>query len=117
MRSVPIHLAVAESPRVTALRVEPDYALGALANLAQAPVMRQIVVVTSIAKDNHRGSLVDGADMVTDEVAEGSAEIRMGIDVDDIAFKRYVECFFYIVGAKALGNLTDIGDEHVAAHA
>src|SRR5215467_584500 len=81
MRRVAFHLAVAETPGVAALRVEPDDAAGALADFAQAPVVRQIVVVARVAQYDHRGALVDRADMVADKIAKRAAEIRMGVYV------------------------------------
>ena len=64
MNCVPFHLAVAESPRVAAFRIEPNYAPGALANFAQAPIMRQIVVIARIAQNDNRGPFVNRADMI-----------------------------------------------------
>src|ERR1700692_3353017 len=87
MRRIAFHLTIAEAPSVAALWVEPDDATGALADFAQAPVVRQIIVVARVAQHDHRGALVDRPDMVTNEIAEGAAEIGVRIDVDDIALE------------------------------
>src|SRR5579875_394525 len=67
MRSVALHLAVAEAPGVLAFRIEPDELLGAAFDFAQAPVVRQVVVVAPVAQHNHRGLHVDRADVVLHE--------------------------------------------------
>src|ERR1700730_840794 len=100
MRRVAFHLAVAETPGVAALWVEPDDTAGALADFAQAPVVRQIVVVTRIAQHDHRGALVDRPDMVAHEIAEGAAEIGMRVYVNDIAPELDVEGFLDVVVAE-----------------
>src|ERR1700674_1879229 len=88
MRRVAFHLAVAETPGIAALWVEPDDTAGALADFAQAPVVRQIIVVARVAQHDHRGALVDRPDMVAHEIAEGAAEIGMRIHVDEVALER-----------------------------
>src|SRR5579883_738183 len=117
MQSVALHLAIAESPCAAALGIEPDEPLGALANLAQAPVMRQVVVVARVAQNDHGGAPVDRADMVTHKGAEGVTEIRMGVHVYNITAERRVESLVEIAIAKLGRDLADLGDEHVAAHA
>src|SRR5579863_5514139 len=117
VRRVAFHLAIAETPGVAALGIEPDDTAGALANFTQAPVVRQIIIVARVAQHDHRGALVDRSDMVADEIAERAAEIRVRIDVDQVALERDVERLLDVVGAEVLGDLTDVGDEDEAAHA
>src|SRR3984893_9193028 len=116
MRRIAFHLAIAETPGVAALWVEPDDATGALADFAQTPVVRQIVIVARVAQHDHRGALVDRPDMVAHEIAEGAAEIGVRVYVNDIALERDVEGFLDVVGAEGLGDLADVGDEDEAAH-
>ena len=116
MRRVAFHLAIAEAPGVAALWIEPDDAAGALTDFTQAPIVRQIVVVARVAQHDNRGALVDRTNMVADEIAERAAEIRMRVNVDQIALERDVERFLDVVGTKMLGNFADVGDEDEAAH-
>src|SRR5262249_25233439 len=58
VRQIAIHFAVAEAPRQAILRVQPDHLLGALVNLLEHPLVRQIVVVARIAQDDHAGLIV-----------------------------------------------------------
>src|SRR5208283_1110759 len=117
VRGVAIHFAVAETTGIAAFRIKPDHFFGALADFTQAPIVREIVIVARVAEHDDGGALVDGAQMIGDEVAEGVAEIRVGIDVDDIALERDVERFVGVVVAKTLGYFSDVGDEDKAAHA
>src|SRR5277367_4732996 len=79
--------------------------------------MRQVVIVARITQHDNRGPLINGADMIGDEITERSAEVGVRVHIDNITLQRYVESFLHIVGAKTLGDLADIGDEHKAAHA
>src|ERR1700674_2917264 len=79
--------------------------------------MRQVVVVASVTQDDDRGPLVDGADMIGDEVAERAAKVRVRVHIDDITLECDVESFLHIVGAKTLRDLADIGYEDETAHA
>src|SRR5579864_2276583 len=105
VRAVAIHLAVAEAPGITALRIKPDDFFGALADFTQAPVMRQVVIVARVAEHDHSRALVDRANMIGDEVAERVAEVRMRVHVDDVALERDVERFLGVVVAEAFGDL------------
>src|SRR5580704_14826893 len=117
VRSVAIHLAVAEAPRVAALRIKPDHSFGALADFTQTPIVRQVVIVARVAEHDHGRPLVHRTQMVGDEVAERVAEVRVSVHVDDIALERDVERFLGVVVAEAFGHLADVGDENKAAHA
>src|SRR5208282_6301677 len=76
---VAFHLAVTEAPGVAAFRIQPDYPFRTLLNFAQAPVVRQIIVVARVAQHDHGRPLVDRSDMVGHETTERIAEIRMGV--------------------------------------
>src|SRR5258707_2325199 len=79
VRSIAIHLAVAEAPGIAALRIKPNDFFGALADFTQAPVMRQIVIVAGIAEDYHGRALVHRADVIRNEIAKRVAEVGMSI--------------------------------------
>src|ERR1035437_2031616 len=117
VRGVAIHFAVAEAPGIAAFRIKPDHFFGALADFTQAPFVREIVIVARVAEHDDGGALVDGAQMIGDEVAERVAEIRVGVYVDDVALECDVERFLGVIVAKAFGYFTDVGDEDEAAHA
>ena len=50
------------------------------------------------------------------ELLEGTAEIGMGKNVDDIAFQSGLDRGLDVVLFEELGHLADLGDEHETAH-
>src|SRR5579875_2081872 len=114
---VSLHFAVTETPGLPALGIEPDKLARALANLAQAPVVRKVVIVAPVAQHDDRGLLVDRGNMFLEEQPEGAPKVGMRIDVDDLAAQRQLQRRRGVVLAKMLGDLADIGDEYKAAHA
>src|SRR5262247_203312 len=81
-RRVERHHAVADAPAPLALGVEPDDALDALADLTDGPRLRVIVVVASVAEDEHGGLPVERLDLGTAEPAERVAEVGPAVVVD-----------------------------------
>src|ERR1051325_3406445 len=79
VRRVAIHLAVAEPPRHPVLGVQPDDLLRALLNVLQHPLVRQVVVVASVAEDDHGGALVTRGEMLAVEALEGAPEVGMRV--------------------------------------
>src|SRR5216683_1937585 len=116
VRRVTIHLAIAKAPGVAALRIKPDDLFGALLDFADAPIVRQVVVVARVAEHDHGGALVDRADVIGNEAAERVAEIRMRVHIDNVALEGDVERFLRVVIAEMFGDFADIGDENETAH-
>src|SRR6185369_1450355 len=64
IRQIAIHLAVAEAPGHAVLRVQPDELFRALADLLERPLVRQVVVVPSVAEHDHRRVTGDRGQMI-----------------------------------------------------
>src|SRR6266545_5878014 len=75
-RRVEWHDAVADPPPPLALGVQPDDPLHPLADLADGPGLRIVVVVAGIAQHEDRALAVEGFQLGPTEAAECVAEIR-----------------------------------------
>src|SRR5215469_6164645 len=104
MNRVAFHFAVAESPRIAALRIEPNYPPSALRDFPQRPVMRQIVVISRVAENDNCCPLINSADMVGRKITKRPSEIRMRVHINDITLERYVQRMFDIMHAEMLGH-------------
>src|SRR5262245_10303071 len=116
-RRVERHHAVANAPAPLALRVEPDDALDALADLPDGPRLGVVVVVAGVPEDQHGGLPVERVDLRAAEAAERVAEVRPAVIVDRRALERPVDGAVDGIGGKRLRHLGDLGDEGVRSHA
>src|SRR5689334_15882728 len=78
-RRVHGHHAVADAPAPLPLGVEPDDALHALADEAQRPPLRVVVVVPRVTEDHHRGLAIQRLELRIREAAERVAEVRAAV--------------------------------------
>src|SRR3989454_323657 len=113
---VAVHLAVAEAPGHLVLGVEPDDLFGALLHVLEHPVVRQVVVVAPVAQDDDRGALVHRGQEVPVEGLEGTPEVRVGVDVDDVAVERRLDRVVDVALLEEARDLAYLGDEDEAPH-
>src|ERR1700730_13845587 len=116
-RGVERHHAVADAPAPLAFRVEPDDALHPLADLPDRPRLGIVVVVARVTQDQHGGLAVERIEVGAHEPAEREAEVGAAVIVDRRGLQRPFDRVVDRVGGEGLGDLRDLGDEDVGAHA